>query len=550
LYLLLWSFLRIQTQNAKHFFLVKQVLASIPITILIFFLFPRFTHNFGTSIESNRSGSGAGFSGLAESLKPGSITQLFQSNDLVFRARFRGVEPRANDLYWRGEVLELNDGFEWKKHDAVLDTRFENEVKKNPTAKNSKFKLPSERISYQITIEPHQSRWAFALERNIDLRGTDLTESNNQSGVYFFDYPLLKRQTYSGDSNNEGYISMSAIEKRNEQALKETSKTIFPPLVNFEKRHVQLTSFSAGVDNLVKEFKSKIPEQASRLDKAQFILDYFSKNNFQYTLSPGDEAQDLEAFLTRGKKGFCEHYASAFVSLARALGVPSRVVVGYHGGAYNPVGGFWNITQKNAHAWAEVLIESNVWIRIDPTTVLPSSETQAIFNLASFSTGRRNNSDNLLIKLYDDTLLFLETMNFRWNEFFLDFNQVSQKDLYDEISNNLKNIGSGLMVIFLIYLIVKKTLSWLQHRNHRNRIEGIYDEISSTLKRPAHLGPMEWYQSMEKAQYPFTKEIFDIIECYNLNTYAMKPPSPQKIRDLRKALSRILSKSNHRPRSV
>jgi transglutaminase-like putative cysteine protease len=109
-------------------------------------------------------------------------------------------------------------------------------------------------------------------------------------------------------------------------------------------------------------------ENGNPLPVAQAALDYFHRENFFYTLSPpllGDNPVDDFLFTTR--RGFCEHFAAAFVTLMRAAGIPSRVVVGYLGGELNTAGNYLIVRQSDAHAWAEVWTAERGWVRVDPT---------------------------------------------------------------------------------------------------------------------------------------------------------------------------------------
>jgi len=102
-----------------------------------------------------------------------------------------------------------------------------------------------------------------------------------------------------------------------------------------------------------------------------------------------------DQFLFDEKRGFCEHYASSFVLLMRAAGVPARVVTGYQGIEKNNVGNYYVVRQSSAHAWAEVWLKEDGWKRVDPTSMIPPSRVEAdIFqtNLErlSFSSSLRN----------------------------------------------------------------------------------------------------------------------------------------------------------------
>jgi protein-glutamine gamma-glutamyltransferase len=117
---------------------------------------------------------------------------------------------------------------------------------------------------------------------------------------------------------------------------------------------------------LAKEMRAAAPSDAAFVDA---VLAYFRTEPFSYTLRPplltGGHAVD--DFLFRTRRGFCEHYASAFTTMARAAGIPARVVTGYLGGELNPISGRLVIRQSDAHAWAEVWLEEEGWTRVDPT---------------------------------------------------------------------------------------------------------------------------------------------------------------------------------------
>jgi hypothetical protein len=120
-------------------------------------------------------------------------------------------------------------------------------------------------------------------------------------------------------------------------------------------------------------------------DDAAFVaatVDYFRNGGFEYTLTPPRlSLNSVDDFLFGTRQGFCGHFASSFVTLMRAGGVPARVVTGYLGGEWNPVGGYLTVRQSHAHAWAEVWLEGRGWIRVDPTAVVaPERLTRDYFD--------------------------------------------------------------------------------------------------------------------------------------------------------------------------
>jgi len=112
-------------------------------------------------------------------------------------------------------------------------------------------------------------------------------------------------------------------------------------------------------------------QSANELEFARAAMRLFTKDAFFYSLTPPRLAADsVDEFLFDTKRGFCEHYASAYAALMRAGGVPARVVMGYQGGAYNRFAGYWIVRQSDAHAWDEIWIHGQGWIRADPTAAI------------------------------------------------------------------------------------------------------------------------------------------------------------------------------------
>ena len=111
---------------------------------------------------------------------------------------------------------------------------------------------------------------------------------------------------------------------------------------------------------------------------ARAVLDRLRSGGYVYTLEPGTTGtHSADEFWFDSKAGFCEHIASAFVVLMRALDVPARIVTGYQGGDRNSVDGFWTVRQSDAHAWAEIWQAGRGWVRIDPTAAVAPSRTGA-----------------------------------------------------------------------------------------------------------------------------------------------------------------------------
>lgn len=135
-------------------------------------------------------------------------------------------------------------------------------------------------------------------------------------------------------------------------------------------------AISAEYLELPSQFPERLRQLAEKItanqinpyDKASAILNWL--HQFPYTLDipsppPGEDA--VEHFIFTLKRGYCEQFASAFAVLARAVGIPTRVVTGYATGDYNPFIMSYEVRAKHAHAWDEVYFSGVGWIPFDPS---------------------------------------------------------------------------------------------------------------------------------------------------------------------------------------
>lgn len=143
----------------------------------------------------------------------------------------------------------------------------------------------------------------------------------------------------------------------------------------------------SGVGQRIIDLAERITANApTNFDKAVALNRYFTDpaNGFTYELetAPASSNKALADFLFRGKRGYCEQFASSMAVLLRAVGIPSRVAVGFTSG--HPEDDARVITTEDAHAWVEAYFPGHGWITFDPTplgdgrTTLPSYLEQAL----------------------------------------------------------------------------------------------------------------------------------------------------------------------------
>lgn len=322
------------------------VAQAIPAMILLFVLFPRIEGPLWHLPEEGLKGK----TGLSETLAPGTVSRLSLSQELAFRVDFEGAIPPPRDLYWRGPVFWTTDGTGWK---ILRDI---------PLYQTQKLEFTQPSYHYTVTLEPHNQHWILALEMPSDFPG-----EFHRTG----DYQLL---------------STDPITERKQYRITSYPSFTTGSLTPYERRKaLELPNRrSAKVQQLVDGWTQQNPTPK---DLVQQSLRFFTEEDFHYTLNPPiTQGDPVENFLFETRRGFCEHYATAFVVMMRMGGVPARVVTGYQGGHWNPVGHFMEVKQADAHAWAEVWLEGTGWTRVDPTAAVAPERIERGLDLAQQST--------------------------------------------------------------------------------------------------------------------------------------------------------------------
>ena len=212
------------------------------------------------------------------------------------------------------------------------------------------------------------------------------------------------------------YTASSSPNVSTNQILSEGSRNLSLMLPNWNPQAKQLAL----------AWKNNSQDASEIVDKAKR---FFAKENFFYTISPPtlNKINSIDQFLFETRRGFCEHYASAFAVLMRYAGIPSRIVLGYLGGDYNPLNKQYSIDQSMAHAWTEVWLDGKGWTRVDPTASIAPERVEK--NLASALKGQANlpchlKSDSAVL---DSIRQLFDAVDSKWNQWVIDYNETNQK---------------------------------------------------------------------------------------------------------------------------
>ncbi|MBC3882103.1 DUF3488 domain-containing transglutaminase family protein [Undibacterium sp. LX40W] len=433
----------------------KLVGLAIPLTVVCFFLFPRLQGPlWGLPSDANIARSG-----LSDSMSPGNISKLAMSEELVFRVKFIDPVPNKSRLYWRAIILDEFDGRTWTAINKLSIPRAIDP--KNVT-------ISGNGIRHEITIEPSSSQNLFGLDLSPQapqLIGGVAYVTRNAEIVSPF--PLQNRTRYQIQSYPEYQLDLNI----DPNVLRQT--------LNLPRRFNPKTA----------EFAEQIRSQY-RTPKEQIaaILKYFRNEAFFYTLEPPPLGRNtIDDFLFQTRAGFCEHYASSFSVLMRYLQIPSRVVTGYQGGSVNSQDGYLEVRQSDAHAWAEVWIENEGWVRVDPTAAVAPDRILKNLNATQKTTGLSGLVSNMMSQngFMNEIRMRWSALNNTWNQWVLNYNETKQNDLLRSLGLKDVDWQNALVSLFLIGLLVLGFLSLplLRPRTQLAPLDKLYFTLCVTLKK-------------------------------------------------------------------
>ncbi len=472
---------------------------SLPFLLLLFVLFPRISGPLWGLPRDAFSGQ----TGLSDSMSPGAISNLSQSDAIAFRARFIDAVPPRDQLYWRGPVLTVFDGLTWRMVRHGLITGL------STTSDTSG-------VRHEVTLEPHNKPWLFALELPV-RRPID--------SVMTRDFQML---------------ATAPVNERRRYEV--TSVPRYSVGVQESPRVLALASHLPPGRNprtlaLAREWRAASSDDAAILRTA---LAFFVGQRLIYTLSPPlTGTHGVDDFLFETRQGFCEHFAGAFVFAMRAAGVPARVVLGYQGGEINPVDGFMTVRQSDAHAWAEVWLEGRGWTRVDPTAA--SHPTRIDRNLAAAVP-----AGDPLPLLMRANLAWLRDLRYRWdavangwNQWIVGYNPQRQMEFLARLGLDSADWRQMASLLSALGGAALAALAWavLRQRRSVDPAQALWLKATAKLARRGlpplpWEGPRDYARRIATARPAIAQEIDAISSLYAGARYG-------KVRDLQALRTRV-----------
>lgn len=469
-------------------------IGALPLLVVLFLFFPRLPPLWSVQL----SGQSA-ITGVSDSMSPGDFANLGQSTELAFRIEFANARPAQSDLYWRGLVFSDFDGITWRRNPLKQQQQWQWEINRQSpqwlidalaTAEDKDKLAPN---TYQVILEPTQQRWLF---------GLDYPFAQQQEIGITPDFTLLKDQPVTQQLR---YKVLQYAPMRIDPSLNDADRAInlaLPAQGNPKAR--------ALAQQLFRDSGSDPQRYMTAIER------WINQTAFRYTLAPPKLNQDrIDGFLFDTKAGFCEHYSSSFTFMLRAAGIPARVVTGYQGGALSNGGNVWEVRQMDAHAWTEVWLEGQGWVRVDPTAFVAPERVEQGMNALTGAQGAAMFGQGAGAQISYQQYQMLQTLrrlsdqaSYYWQKDIVGYDQDKQAGSllkWFNISSLKQQVlwlaGTAILVMSLFILMI-----WQRRRQRWHPVDLVLITLSKriarqdqTLARHDSEGQLAWLERLASA---------------------------------------------------
>ena len=465
-------------------------IGALPLLVVLFLFFPRLPPLWSVQLSAQQATTG-----VSDSMSPGDFANLGQSTQLAFRVEFGDERPPQQQLYWRGLVFSDFDGVTWRPSNQVSQWPTRSQA---PTWIQNAFATVPEQVQaaptrYQIILEPTQQNWLFGLDYSFSQQ-PDINITSN--------FTLSKDQPVTQQLR---YDVLQFAPMRIDPVLTEASRRLnlaLPAEGNPQARALAQQLFVQSGSDPVRYMAA--------------IERWINQTEFRYTLSPPRLNTDrIDEFLFQTKAGFCEHYSSSFTFMMRAAGIPARVVAGYQGGELSQGGDVWEVRQKDAHAWTEVWLEGQGWVRVDPTSFVAPERVEQGMNAMTQQQGAAMFGSGASAQISYQQYQMLQTLrrlsdqaSYYWQKDVVGYDQDKQADSLLKWFN-ISSIMQQVIWLAASAIIVMTTLVFIIWRRRRKRwhpadlplaqLSKHVGKRDKLLAREDHEGQLAWLERLASA---------------------------------------------------
>lgn len=302
------------------------------------------------------------------------------SKDGVFK-----VHTNEGNLYLRGSVKDEYTGYSWKRSKKHSFANQDNLKSKDKI--NNNIDIDGEKKVIKIETLNTGYDGYFVPINTININGSKF------SGVYW-------------NEENNLYISNKRVTSNYEvEYFEEPIINKFQYSLDGKKNDMYLKLPKSIPDRVHQLAKEITQNSKTDLEKVIQIRDYLSRNYaYDINVSNIPEGVDfVDYFLFSEKKGYCVYFATSFTVLARSVGIQARYVEGFKTTNDIQPEGYLEVTNEDAHAWAEVMLDpkSEQWSTVDCSSTLRSGDEQKSNEQTTMSynsqdmSGQQKNNGNI-----------------------------------------------------------------------------------------------------------------------------------------------------------
>ncbi len=403
----------------------------VGVTLLLFWGLPRF--EFGQQLPFMSLPSGTSYSGFSEVVEFGSVIEIQEDFSVAMRVE-APVEAAASRPYWRMMVLDKYYGGGFRQsRSASAAQRTVNDFRLSGLPEAAAPDAPvwthyfEGGVSRQVPLPAPFRELRFASRQDLELNMAVRTVSLRQAPSAMLVYRL------AGLEWRDSVPPVLA-----DRALEgEPGAMPSTPVDRYPWTTLELPAdlaVQARLEAMVDALGEAPVDRLSPEERIARAIHWLQRNRAGYALSTelGEGSDPLIDWMASARPGHCELYAGGLVLLARAQGVPARLVTGFFGGVWNPFENYFMVRNADAHAWVEFYDPAVGWRRVDPTPgngepLAASAEERARAVLEP-------SSDH--IESSDATFsAYLDSLRMLWYRRVVNFDAVDQRAALDTASS-------------------------------------------------------------------------------------------------------------------
>ena len=328
---------------------------------------------------------GAGDPGLVDvtSLDDGPDTRVVVSPLVEVQAKivqqaqfelFAVQVARGDNNYWRLMSLDEFDGDLWK-----ASSNFE--PADGPVESDLDASVPTRQVVQTVNTTPNLGNiylpLAFELSEVIDDGGIDLEYEVDSASL------VVTRESYADSLDGFTYTIESKV------------PVVEPPRLRSATTESLGSGFLDHYTDLPGSMPESVVDEARRItagatndyDRALALQNHLRTFTYNINVALEHDVDNMETFLFDVQEGYCEQFANAFAAMARSLGLPTRLAVGFTWGDWSDARGEYVVRGEHAHAWPEVYFAGTGWVPFEPTPGRGSPTGQQVTGVAEAQAG-------------------------------------------------------------------------------------------------------------------------------------------------------------------